>query len=252
MLTHSSSSLHQLSLWEMTKSQVLLWTRQVQWLNFKSLWAEMAGAMLTSLSCFFWFLKDNIVYRYIGCLGFLRYYPRHNVTFNFSGSFTKVFWSIIFCNSDSSIVLNIIYFGKLIVLIKFPELIKWKEVNSHTQKLSDTIIGPLDHNGQFLPLLTPRSPDQFWDNCTWSFWGKNSSSWAQISNFSTSFSLARKADDFSCECWERPAFCCRDVSMSFLKRGLKANTQLERVSPCLQTRLFGVNTDAKQMYNCMT
>ena len=40
---------------------------------------------------------------------FSRCYPRHNVdvTFNFPGSFTKVFWRIIFCISDSSIVLNI-------------------------------------------------------------------------------------------------------------------------------------------------
>ena len=90
---------------------------------------------------------------------FSRYYPRHNVTFNFSGSFTKVFWSIIFCISDSSIVLNILPNIGSITVIKFPELIKWKEVNSHTQKLSETIIGPQTITRQLLPLFIRRSLD---------------------------------------------------------------------------------------------
>ena len=63
----------------------------------------------------------------------------------------KSFWSIILCISESSIVLNIL--RNIDSIHRYPELIKWKEVNSHTQKLSETIIGPLDHNETILAIV---------------------------------------------------------------------------------------------------
>ena len=154
---------------------------------------------------FFWCFKYNIIYIYISWMPrfFSRCYPRHNVTLIFLDLLRKSFGASFFVFRIPRLFW--IYFG--ILIVKFPELIKWKEVNTHTKER-----------------IFVAAPGPF-------FVGKDS--WW-----------------FSCECWERPAFAAEMVWMSFLKRSLKANTQFGRVSPCLQTRLFGVNTDAKKM--CLT
>ena len=169
---------------------------------------------------FFWCFKDDTINKYIyiydifiyregyildASIFFSRYYPRHNVTFNFPGSLSKVFWSIIFCILDSSIVLNI-----------------FRNINSINQVSGTNQVEGSEH------------PHKRKVIC--------SSSWALFCWQGQLMIFLRMLREAS--------VCCRDVWMSFLKRGLKANTQFGRVSPCLQTLLLGMSTDAKKM--CLT
>ena len=100
---------------------------------------------------FFWCFKDDTINKYIyisiydifiyregyildASIFFFEILSETQGHFNFPGSLSKVFWSIIFCILDSSIVLNIL--RNIDSINRFPELIKWKEVNSHTHKNS--------------------------------------------------------------------------------------------------------------------